>query len=50
MYKECIASLDALEDSLKSQDTEQDAWSYQYMCNDIRRNAEECLKAGETAL
>ena len=50
MYKECVASLDALEDALKSQNTEQGAWSCQDICNDIRRNAEECLKAEEMAL
>ena len=50
MYKECIAGPDALEDALKSQDTEQDAWSCQDTCNDIRRNAEECLKAEELVL
>ena len=50
MYTECIASLDVLEDVLKSQDTEKDAWSYQDMSNDIRRNAEEGLKAEELVL
>lgn len=50
MYKECITALDALEHWLNSQETNQGTWVYQDSCDNLRRKAEEGLKAKQLVL